>query len=260
MTQNRWLAALVLAAVAGACVGCLATALRAHSRNSAELAAARAELRALQIALERKQREPAPPATPSMLAAAPDSAPRRAEPPLATSTPSAPESAEPVAGRSLPDLARTEREIARLKAQQDEAMVREGERLVDRMQATTDTNELAILVQLEAKMTALETAQTKMEQATTDADKAALTGEIQQLIGAVLQLNQADRQYRLTELARSLGLEDAAAVARLMQETETIFRETQRDLAPVFSHGGPFHPAAPEPFRTTPPPGQTAYP
>lgn len=260
MTHNRWMAALVLAAAAGACIGGLATARRAHSRNSAELAAARAEIQTLQTALEEKPGKPARPATAPELTPSPHSTPMRAEPPPAASTAAAPGSAGPVAGRSMPDLARAEQEIARLQARQDEAMVREGERLAERMQATADPNELAILAQLDAKMTALESAQTKMEQAATDADKEALTGEIQRLIGEVLQLNQADRQYRMTELARSLGLEDAAAVTRLMQETETIFRETQRDLAPVFSRGGPFHPAAPEPFRTTPPPGRREYP
>ena len=188
------------------------------------------------------------------------SVPAPPAPPAATPPPPAMPAAAASAAPPPPDYARAEQEIARIKAEQAAALEREGERLEERMARTTDPNELAILVKLEDALTALETVQQKMERAASDEERLALTPEIQPLIGDVMQLNQADRQYRLTELARTLRLTDGADVNRLMQETETIYRETQRDLSPFLSHGGPFLPSAPEPFRTTPPPSPYPHP
>ncbi|HOW97039.1 MAG TPA: hypothetical protein P5567_01090 [Kiritimatiellia bacterium] len=107
-------------------------------------------------------------------------------------------------------------------------------------------------MKLEEKLAALEEIQTRMLQASTPEEKRKLTESLLPLMGEVIQLNRADRQYRMTELARSLGLSDANAVRRFMGDVETIYRETQRDLAPFFSQGGPYHPSAPEPYRTEP--------
>ena len=247
MKTRWWLVAVVAAAGVGGWAGRMGFS-RPAPGATAELAALRTELAQLRRAAAEPAAPPAPPAGPEAAATVPDFPAPPAAGPQAESVP--PPSPPP--GLEL--------ELARLKARQAEALEREGERNEERMARTTDPNELAILVQLEEKLAALETVQERMERAATDAERLALTREIQPLIGAVLQLNQADRQYRLTELARALGLADGAATTRLMQETETIYRETQRDLAPFLARGGPFQPSAPEPFRTSPPPPEYAHP
>ena len=240
MKTQGWIAALVVAALAGGLIGYWIPRPDNGAAPAATLVPAPSQLP--QVA------EPAP---------APVAAP---EPPPPEMEPSAAAPGATPAALPPPDYARAEQEIARIQAQQAEALEREGARIEERLARTTDPNELAILNKLEDALTALETVQEKMARAASDAERLALTQEIQPLIGAVMQLNQANRQYRLTELARALGLTDGAAVNRLMQETETIYRETQRDLSPFLSRGGPFMPSAPEPFRTTPPPSPYPHP
>ena len=232
MKTRWWIAALVLAALGGGLVGHFWRPQPADIGTPAPVLAAKPA--------------PPPPAMKSVPAATP--------PPPAMPAAAAPAAPAP------PDYARAEQEIARIQAQQAEALEREGARIEERLARTTDPNELAILVKLEDALAALETVQAKMAHAASNEERLALTPEIQPLIGQVMQLNQADRQYRLTELARSLGLADGADVNRLLQETETIYRETQRDLSPFLAQGGPFRPAAPEPFRTTPPPSLYPHP
>ena len=250
MKTRWWLVAMVAAAGVGGGAGRMGFS-RPAPGATAELAALRAELAELRQAHRAAAGPAAPPARP----AAPEAMAAIPEFPVPSAPESHVESVHPPA--PPPGI---EQELAGLKARQAEALEREGERIEERMARTTDPNELAILVQLEEKLGALETVQERMERATTDAERLALTREIQPLIGAVLQLNQADRQYRLTELARALGLTDGAATTRLMQETEAIYRETQRDLSPFLARGGPFQPSAPEPFRTTPPPPEHPHP
>ena len=240
MKTRSWIAALVAAALAGGLIGYWIPRPDNDAAPATTSAPTQSQLPPVA--------EPAP---------APVAAP---EPPPPEMEPVA---AAPVAAPAAPpllDYARAEQEIARIQAQQAEALEREGARIEERLARTTDPNELAILVKLEDALTALETVQQKMAHAASDAERLALTPEIQPLIGTVMQLNQADRQYRLTELARSLGLAEGADVNRLLQETETIYRETQRDLSPFLAQGGPFRPAAPEPFRTTPPPSLYPHP
>ena len=237
--QGR-IAALVVAALAGGLIGFWIPRPDKGAATPATIAPARAQLPPVA--------EPAPAPV-----AAPEPLPPEMEP-VAAAPVAAPAALPP------PDYARAEQEIARIQAQQAEALEREGDRIEERLARTTDPNELAILNKLEDALTALETVQEKMAHTASDAERLALTPEILPLIGTVMQLNQADRQYRLTELARSLGLAEGADVNRLLQETETIYRETQRDLSPFLSQGGPFQPAAPEPFRTTPPPSPYPHP
>lgn len=238
MKTRWWIAALALAALGGWLAG--------HSWRPQP-----ADIGTPAPALAAK---PAPPPLAMKSVPAPPAPPAATPPP-----PTMPAAAAPAAPPP-PDYSRAEQEIIRIKAEQAAALEREGERLDERMARTTDPNELAILVKLEEKMAALDAVQQKMERAASAEERLALTPEIQPLIGEVMQLNQADRQYRMTELARTLGLTDGADVNRLMQETETSYRETQRDLSSFLSRGGPFLPSAPEPFRTTPPPSPYPHP
>lgn len=168
-----------------------------------------------------------------------------------------PEPAQPAAELlppGTPDLAMAELEARRMQMAHDEAVTRETGRIEERGQQTRDPNELAILRRLNQKMTDLELAQEKVIQAATPEEKAVASLAAQQLMGEVIQLNQADRQYKMTALAWTMGLTNAADITHFMDQVDGIYRETHRDLAPLFSRGGPYHPSPPVPLTTNPPP------
>lgn len=119
----------------------------------------------------------------------------------------------------------------------DRALDREFGRIEAREKTSRDTTELAVIARLKEKLLALDELWLRADQATAGEDKIRLQQEAQQLMGEIIQLGRADRNQRLTRIARENGLTDGAAIQRFIEDVDRAMVETHLDWAPLFNRG-----------------------
>jgi len=117
------------------------------------------------------------------------------------------------------------------------AMDREFNRLEAREVVSQDLNDLAIIDQLKERLEELDAVRARVDAASSPEEMAQAQQAFQKVAGEVIQLSQADRQYRLRELAKSLGVTQPDQVQALVNAVDTIYRETDTDWPRLFSRG-----------------------
>lgn len=118
----------------------------------------------------------------------------------------------------------------------DHAMDREFARLEQRERGNQDPEDRAMVQRLKERLTALDDLWTRADAAGTD-ERIRLQGEAQKLMGEIIQLGRADRNQRLTAIARSYGLDDPAEVAAFIQGVDRAYAETHLDWGSLFNRG-----------------------
>lgn len=189
---------------------------------------------------------PAPPAPPAQVTAPGDSPPRPhipAPPPESVAAPvmfppaGAVLTATPGPGpESLPPA----RETAPSKvwlSEFDRALDKEFSRIEAREKTSRDPVELAVMERLKAKLLALDELWGRADQATSADEKVRLQQEAQQIMGEIIQLGRADRNQRLTGIAKQVGLVNSADISRFIEDVDRAMIETQLDWAPLFNRG-----------------------
>lgn len=119
----------------------------------------------------------------------------------------------------------------------DRALDREFSRIEAREKTSRDPVELAVVERLKAKLLALDELWGRADQATSAEEKVRLQQEAQQIMGEIIQLGRADRNQRLTGIAKQLGLENGADISRFIEDVDRALVETHLDWAPLFNRG-----------------------
>lgn len=187
---------------------------------------------AVTIASPRPDPEPTQPAPPSapVPAALPAAAPTTFPPPGAvlTATPGPGPASQTNQPESQPRIWLSEF---------DRALDREFNRLEEREKTSRDPVELAMVAKLKEKLLALDALWIKADALANVEEKMKVQMEAQQAMGEIIQLGRADRNQRLTNLARSFGVENSTEVARFIEEVDRAFVETHLDWAKLFNRG-----------------------
>lgn len=119
----------------------------------------------------------------------------------------------------------------------DRALDREFSRLEEREKTARDPVDLALVTQLKDKLVALDELWRRADLTTSGAEKMIVQESAQQLMGEIIQLGRADRNQRLTQLARGFGVESAPEIARFLEELDHALVETHLDWARLFTRG-----------------------
>ena len=94
-----------------------------------------------------------------------------------------------------------------------------------------------LMERLKAKLLALDELWGRADQSTTAEEKVRLQQEAQQIMGEIIQLGRADRNQRLTGIAKQLGLENGADISRFIEDVDRALAETHLDWVPLFNRG-----------------------
>lgn len=118
------------------------------------------------------------------------------------------------------------------------AMEREMARLDARARAPADATDQALVQRLQETLAALDKLWKRADAAPVD-ERIRLQGEAQKLMGELVQLSLRDRDQRLGLLAGDLGVTDAVARARFIQDVDRAFAETHLDWVTLFRRDDP---------------------
>lgn len=119
----------------------------------------------------------------------------------------------------------------------ESALDREFDRLERRQEASTDEVELGYIRRLKALLLQVDELYQRLDEAETAEERATVQGEMRGLMGDVIRLSQTDRNHRMAEYARSLGVRETDEIVRFLEEVEGIFRETDTDWFRLFQPG-----------------------
>lgn len=234
--------AMVLGAVLFA-FGCFVYAVfmqREAMAHRATLDALQGQLAVLEAALERigERREKQ-----ASLSGAPPApvppAEAKVTPPVFRAPPQPPEDAERrvVDPAHLPpadpaDFARMSRQV-----QLDAGLDREFNRLERREQASTDEVDLEHIRALKEQLLHISELFARLEEAVAPDARSQIQQELQVAMGEVIRLSRTDRNHRMAEYARSLGMSETAEIVHFIQSVEGIFRETDTDWSRLSQQG-----------------------
>ncbi len=136
----------------------------------------------------------------------------------------------------LPPAAPAERaQLGRLVAR-DAALDREFNRLERRAAITTDEVERDYVLSLKERLLAVSALFDQLEDASPE-ERAPLQRDVQAAIGEVIRLSRTDRNHRLAEYARSIGLSGHDDIIAFVQDVEAVFRDTDTDWSRLLQTG-----------------------
>ncbi len=127
--------------------------------------------------------------------------------------------------------------LMRRQVRVESALDREFDRLERRRETATDEVELDHIRKLRERLLQLDALYERLENAVSAEDRAHMQAEMQGLMGEVIRLSRTDRNHRMAEYARSLGIRDTDEIVRFMEDVEGIFRETDTDWSRLFQQG-----------------------
>ena len=119
----------------------------------------------------------------------------------------------------------------------DRALDKEFGRIEAREKTSRDPVEQALIENLKAKLLALDELWRRADQTPTSGEKVRLQQEAQQIMGEIIQLGRADRNQRLTRIARQLGLSNPTEISHFIDEVDQALVETHLDWASLFNRG-----------------------
>ena len=194
------------------------------------------------ISAKRENRQSVPGVSASRPEAPPPAFPPTTEPDMQRihqSPPQPPEGAErrEVDPAHLPPDDPDAYALMRRQVRVESALDREFDRLERRQQAATDEVELDHIRKLRERLLQLDDLYERLEGADSAEDRAQVQAEMQGLMGEVIRLSRTDRNHRMAEYARALGIRDTDEIVRFMEDVEGIFRETDTDWSRLFQQG-----------------------
>lgn len=139
--------------------------------------------------------------------------------------------------RHLPPTDAEERARLSRRIRSDAALDREWLRLESRMNQITDEIEREYVQQVMDSLVHVSELIDLLEEAETAAERQQAQRDMARAISLLIHHGRTDRNHRLAEYARSIGIDDVDEITDLIVQMERIFRETDTDWSRLFPQG-----------------------
>ncbi len=139
--------------------------------------------------------------------------------------------------RHLPPSDPEERARMSRRIRSDAALDREWVRLESRMNRIADDIEREYVQQVMDSLVQVSEYIDRLEEAETAAERQQVQGEMVRALSRLIHHSRTDRNHRIAEYARSIGIDDVDAITDLVVHMERIFRETDTDWSRLFPQG-----------------------